>query len=85
MPRENLDGPDKLELNVTPPGIVRYRRLPILIAAVAFTGVVVFLIFNMAQKQKAMQETQQAMREQKPLTTVTMEPRDTENWLDDEK
>lgn len=75
----NLEGPNIL--NPKPAGIQTIKKTPLILAVICFTTVLVFLIFKMAERQKAYKEKQKERAHQ----SVVMDVAPKNMWFDDTK
>lgn len=48
--------PQHLEINPKPLGIIKYKKTPLLLLAIFFGGLIIFLVFNMTQKQDSIRK-----------------------------
>lgn len=89
MSHDKPNDPNDINVSPTPTGVTKYKKTPMLGGFFIFFAIVIFLIFNMAGKQKKRQAQQTSTQDPKQASAKTAlnlnHKISNNNWFDNEK
>jgi len=88
MSFDNANDPQDIKVNLTPTGVTKYKKTPMVAGLIIFFIIVIFLIFNISGKQKLRQKESSSTQDPKQASAkaaLNVNQKIGSNWFQDAK